>query len=204
MKMNKKLATLLVLTTLILGIIPIIPVNAAVAITDIEDKAGDPITSGDYGDTIVVKGDGVTSGSTINVYWDYALESGLMNSTKADPDGTFEVWLTIPEATAGDHYIWVKDVETGLTAMSTAFTVLPLVEVDPESGLPGDTITVKGYGFADKEEITCSDDFEDALANPLDATFSPSTIESDDVGSWTVMRPLRLERQLPLTRTAAQ
>jgi hypothetical protein len=60
---SKKAITLLVLATLLLTILPIVPVKAiAVTSTSSYDVV--------YDDTITVLGTGVTAGATVEVYWD--------------------------------------------------------------------------------------------------------------------------------------
>jgi len=186
LKMNsKKAITLLVLTTLLLGMIPVVSVNA-LTIDDLYDTNGNKIAGGSYGDTVVVNGTDVTAGYLVKVYWDYVQtwdgEGGLLNSSKAKNSGDFEVWFEIPEATNGTHYVWVEDAKTG-EAKKIQIIVNPLVEVSPESGLPGDTITLKGYGFAAEEEITITDDFVNTTGGALNATYG--TVESSTLGSWT-------------------
>ncbi len=109
----------------------------------------------DEGDTLTVSGVGVTSGATVNVYWDFVTTAGLANSTAANPDGSYDLDLEIPSDVAGDHYIWVKDVGTGETKMyPTAIFVVPKLSLSPSSGLAGDEVTVKGYGFSDENDVT--------------------------------------------------
>jgi hypothetical protein len=180
---SKKAITLLVLTTLLLTLVPLVPVQA-ISVTDVYDldegKPGVPTYTGVYDDTLVVVGAGVTAGKTVNVYWDavdaWDGESGLLNGTKAESSGAFELWFDIPEALNGDHYLWLQDTNTGDTIVfGTPITVNPYIDVDPSSGLPGDDITLMGYGYADEEDIT--------ITWGLSST--PPSPESDEMGSWT-------------------
>ncbi len=47
------------------------------------------------GDVIVITGSGVIASVTVELYWDLVQDwdgkSGLLNTTIADPDGTFEI-----------------------------------------------------------------------------------------------------------------
>jgi hypothetical protein len=180
---SKKAITLLVLTTLLLTLVPIIPVQA-IAITDVYDldggNPGVPTDTGVYGDTLVVVGTGVTAGKTVNVYWDsvdaWDGESGLLNGTKAKSSGSYELWFDIPEAVNGNHYLWLQDTNTGDTVVfGLPIDVTPYIDVDPSSGLPGDDITLHGYGYEAEEDIT--------IVWGLSST-APSP-ESDDMGSWS-------------------
>jgi hypothetical protein len=132
---SKKAITLLVIITLLMAFIPILPVSADLTPPVLEDKDGDPKPDGDEGDTVVVLGapGDVPGGTTIELYWDDTThgwdgESGLVNTTTADSDGSYEVWFDVPEAEYGGHTVWVK---AGTDYESADFDVL--VKVDPES-----------------------------------------------------------------------
>jgi len=153
-KTSKRAITILIIATFMLSMMPILPAYAVAVDYLYEKDAAVDKHSGVKGDIVRVLGSGVTSGAVVNVNWDYVTEAGLMNTTEADPAGTFEVWFTVPEAVAGPHYIWVKDLGTGNTIMfATAFQVLRLVTLSPSSGLPGDDVDVSGYGFAAEEKV---------------------------------------------------
>jgi len=172
---SKKAITLLVLATLIMSFVPLVQVRAAVTITDVTFYNGDALANVRKGHKLEVTGSGVTAGATVNVYWDDAFKetftdgSGKMNSTKAKKDGSFLVWLKVPEALIGTHYIWVKDVSTGNTyggfGLEGVVTIVSYLTVSPSSGLKGDTITLKGYGYGDELDV---DDivFEDDMVLP--------------------------------------
>jgi len=156
--MNKKLATLLVLTTLILGMFPVITAFAPDTLTPtLYYKEGGEVSTVDYGDVIIAKGAGSTAGYDIKLYWDYVQawdgEAGLLNTTKVGSDGNYEVWFEVPEAVAGEHYVWVEDTKTGDTA-STDLTVVPLVKLSKSSGLAGDDVTVSAYGLGSENYAT--------------------------------------------------
>ncbi|MHA2067242.1 MAG: hypothetical protein ACXABY_22975 [Candidatus Thorarchaeota archaeon] len=143
-KIKKRAITLLVLATLLLSFIPIMPASAITI--DALSAA-----TGDEGDTIEVTGaDGdVPAGYTVEVYWDDVTidwngVKGKMNSTTADSDGSWEIWFDVPEAEAGNHYIWVKDPD-GTDSM--VFVVVPKVKVSPSSGLEGERTFGDFYGF---------------------------------------------------------
>jgi len=143
-----ELITLLVLTTLLIGLIPVIPVNA-IALDDL----GTPDVQ--KGDKIYVSGTLATPGATVNVYWDNAMKEtysggeGKIASGKAKGSGNYNISVTIPEAVSGAHYIIVRDTSTGEVVGGTEgmVTVIPKLVTDPKSGLKDDTITLKGYGF---------------------------------------------------------
>jgi hypothetical protein len=77
----------------------------------------------EYGDVLMVFGSGVTAGSTVNVYWDFVTAANLLNSTTGLPNGNFECTVKVPSVGYGTHYIWAKNVGTGLTVRSDAIVV---------------------------------------------------------------------------------
>ena len=149
-KTSKRAITILIIATFMMSIFAVIPVKAAVIAINVNDPTDGTVYQ--FDDVIVVKGTGVTSGAQVNLYWDYVTPEGLLNNTLGEPDGTFEVWLDVPEAIVGDHYLWVKDVGNDLVD-SRRVVVDPLVEVSPSSGLPGDDIDVEGHGFGDETVV---------------------------------------------------
>jgi len=187
---SKKAITLLVLATLVLSIIPI--TISFASIDNVEVKVdGTDIDSVDvyYGDTLVITGDGVTAGKYIRAYWDAVQswdgEAGLLNSTKASSDSSFELWIDVPSATNGNHYIWLEDAQTGETYMfDDPAHVEAKVEVSPSTGLEDDVITLYGYGFGEEVDlayITISSNTT-AIANETLVTSMP---ETDTLGYWT-------------------
>ena len=126
--LKNRIVSIILITTLMLALLPIIPANAAVAVSttagvwNFDWEAGEGyMDTGDYGDTIRVIGTGVTAGETVKVGWDglqaWDGEKGLLNSTTAEGSGSFEVWFDVPEALRGNHYLWLKDMVTGTEYM---------------------------------------------------------------------------------------
>jgi len=185
---SKKAITLLVLVTMLMALVPIVPVNA-VTIT-----GPTPTSHVQKGDEITVTGGDVTSGATVNVYWDvvqetYANGKGKIATGTADPDGTYEIDFDVPAAVNGSHYLWVKDVSTGQTLGGASYSLVvdPMLSVSPSSGLAADTITLSGYGYGydsdDIPEIEVYTNFTDP-AYTL-ATTTPTTVKTNSLGSWT-------------------
>jgi hypothetical protein len=179
---SKKAITLLVLTTLIMSIFPIIPVKAITA-------GGLSSVSVVYDETITVDGTGVTAGANVEVYWDAVApwdgEAGLLNSTKAKASGAWDCEIDIPEALVGEHYVWARDISTGDTVVFPVVTMNPSLEFDPSSGLPNDDIDVSGYGFGDETEITDFEWFNTTAAAWEPITLSPSAPDTDELGTWS-------------------
>ncbi|MCK5615213.1 hypothetical protein KAR91_75820 [Candidatus Pacearchaeota archaeon] len=162
---SKKAITLLVLATLLLSMVPV--AFAAVGITDVEDDDGNPITGGDYGDTVVILGNGVSAGTTVELYWDDTTIAwngvkGKVNETTVDNDGTFEVWFDIPESTAGDHYVWAK---SGDDTASAVLTVVPRVKTASSSGEADDNVDTDVYGQAGSKDVALVFVYDDDIAN---------------------------------------
>jgi len=109
----------------------------------------------DIGSEIHVSGGEATAGLECRLFWDAVKawdgEKGLLNFTEVDADGTYEIWFDVPEAVAGDHWLWVKDTDSGDTT-SQLFEVLPKTSC-PDTGLHEDKVEVKGYGFDDEVKV---------------------------------------------------
>jgi len=182
---SKKAITLLVLATLLLTMIPV-STSLAIGVMGVPtvDGNGIDIVNVVYDDTIVIMGNGVTAGKNVRAYWD-AVDawdgvSGLLNSTKAKSNGEFELWIDVPAAVNGNHYIWLEDSSNGDTYMIMDPAVVDAyVKIKPDSGLPGDECVISGYGFGEEVDIT---DITWDLG-PLATT--PGTPETDEIGSWT-------------------
>ncbi len=111
----------------------------------------------DKGETLTVSGIGLTSGASVSAYWDYATGPLMhhLNTTLGNPDGSFDIEIDVPSDIAGDHYLWITDVETGIPLKyDTPIFVVPKLSLSPSSGLDGDEVTVKGYGFSDENDVT--------------------------------------------------
>lgn len=179
--MRNRMTLYLVLIVDTLLFLQVTPAHASISIDRVTPETGT------YGDTVVVVGSGATAGVDVNLYWDAVRnwdgEKGFLNSTEAEADGSYEVWFDVPEAVNGPHYIWVKDMDSGATAMYRApSNMVAKIELDPSGGLPGDTITINGYGFGAEVEILLVwlTDGETVVLET-----SPSTPSTDEKGSWT-------------------
>jgi len=182
---SKKAITLLVLVTLIIGLVPLVPVQAITITTTTATVY--------YDEEFTIAGEGIPGGRTINVYWDdmeketFSAGSGKVASGKAKRDQTFEIDFDIPEGVVGSHYIYVKDVVTEDWDVLEV-TVGSAIKVTPSSGLKGDKVTAKGYGFGyDDDEDEGYDvtlEMEDDYGNPVTVTFNPETPETNELGSW--------------------
>jgi len=176
---SKKAITLLILATLLLSLTPIISANA-ILVEFVYDDEYNPLPAENYyGETLIVMGSGATPGRDVKIYWDGI--DDLLNTTEAEGNGDWEIWFDVPEGLNGPHYITVENVYNGdINTYTTAPIVVGAsIELDPDSGLEDDEITIEGYGFGDEEAI---------LEVRFDGTLidvSPSDPETNDLGSWT-------------------
>lgn len=159
--------TILLLVTMLLAIIPV-NVKAAISVPVLD------VYSGVYDDEVEVEGEGITAGSTVNIYWDSVKswdgKSGLLGSVTAESDGSYDFEFDVPESTNGNHYVWVKDGDTGDTERSDAFVVNTDAESTPDSGLEDDDIEVEGWGFGGSIDVAIGlfDDFATAPVETVD------------------------------------
>jgi hypothetical protein len=171
-KPNKRAMPILILLILVLSLIPLMPVMAISQPILFNLRLG-MYNEGGKGDTISVTSPtifDVTPGATVCVCWDaikaWDGEKGLLNSTVAEASGEYEVWFDVPEAVAGIHYVWVKDMDA-IDIAARSFNVLAKIKVSPSSGLEDDLFTIKGFGF---------DDFNDVALLMSDAPVLPDGI----------------------------
>ncbi len=148
MQVNKKVFATAITALLLLSILAVaVPAYAI----------GAPIlsaTSVNVGTKVTVSGvaGDASAGGLVQVFWEN--QGGpLLNSTYALGTGAYELIVVIPDAVQGLHSIIVKDVSTGTTAGATV-TINPKITRDPTSGIPGDSVTVTGSGFAAVKNIT--------------------------------------------------
>jgi len=134
----------------------------------------EPLGTVVYDDVLTVYGSGVTSGSAVNLYWDFVTAGSLLNSTTGLPDGDFESEVTVPSAVYGNHYIWAKDLASGISTRSDAIFVMPKITLSSSSGLKGDDITIKGYGFSDDSDIDIT------FSGPGDPLSNDAGLDVDD------------------------
>jgi len=71
------------------------------------------------------------------------------------------VTFTVPESAYGNNYVQYRRSWRPQDPYGFAFTVLPDINVNPLSGLPGSKVTIKGSGFPANEDVTLSFDGKD-------------------------------------------
>jgi hypothetical protein len=111
---------------------------------------------GVVGTKVTVSGTADAQWNSIKVYWDSPLAANLLNETiVTDPSRVFSLVITVPEATAGAHYIVVREFQdsTVVDTKSVTFTVQPSITLSKVYALPGDSVTVSGTGFAGGKKV---------------------------------------------------
>ena len=175
---SKKAITLLVLATLLMSILPTMSVSAALTPVPLAGTVY-------YDDEVTVTGTGVTPGAALEIYWDYVQpwngSAGKVAAGTGAPSGAFDVDFDVPAGKGGDHFVWVKDVTTGAIEPAGYVNVEPSLDLSTSYGLPGDDITVTGYGFNASEDVTVLN-----FGN-LTGLFTSKVSglgETDDFGTW--------------------
>ncbi len=190
MQISKKLYTTIIITILTLStIMAAIPMASAEIITNpnlYEANTTTPISSGPVGtkvDVVGVTGTGNASPfSTVSVYMD-SLGGAVLGTGNANIAGNYSIEVTIPPSTAGLHYIVVNDGET--ESGGAAFTVTPIISLSAAIGLPGDSITVTGHGYASADSIVLTLN-STTLTTPYSTTITTSPT-TNGTGSFSVV-----------------
>ena len=189
----------------ILSISVIFPISASIGTPSLSSYTVE------VGDSITVSGDHVTSGGTVNLYWDVVEgpHAKLIGTTTASSIGEYSKSITVPDTSLGSHYIWVKDVHTGSTARSNQITVTepapPPVTftvnsklyttggIVKTSGYTGETVVVKGTASSSTVLKVYWDYAEGPNAHYLESTTASSdayaysfSIPSSSAGSYYV------------------
>jgi hypothetical protein len=187
MQISKKLTTTLIITLLTISMIV-----AAVPMASAEISAPPTLdtSTGAVGSMVLVTGaDGTASPfSTVTAYWD-ALSGAVLNSTSANSVGAYSMYVTIPAAVNGEHFIVVNDGET--ESAGAAFNVtgqLIMSTIPPTAGtpkaLPGDQLTATGHGFAAGSEVTLTFN-STTLATPVGFVITTPVITTNTTGSFS-------------------
>jgi len=195
---KKRVASIIVIAILALSFVSL-PAYAALTVPETFDTDGDPKTTGDKGDKVVVKGSGVQGGRTVNLYWDMVQDwsasdgAGLLNSSKAKSSGKYEVWFRVPEATNGTHYVYVEDSYT-LDWALVEFYVYPKISLSSSSEEHGKDFTVTGNGFSDSADIAIifNDTAIDTGSVSGGSAFSADPVETEfdgDLGDYVPVIP---------------
>lgn len=128
--------------------------------------AGMTPSAGVIGTTVTISA--LTSG-TYSIRWDgVEVKGGTL-------PGGGSVTFPVPDASGGEHTVTIEN-PLGNQVLSTPFSVLPSISVDPDSGVVGDSITVAGKGFAASES---------SVKVTFDGTDMKTGVSASDKGSWS-------------------
>jgi hypothetical protein len=134
------------------------PVLAAAAMAPHEGVVGATVTIS-----------GLTSGS-YSIKWDgVGVKQGTISGS-----GSSSVSFTVPDTGGGDHMVTV-DNPTGTQVLYDTFNVLPSIDIDKDSGVVGDDVTVSGTGFAVSENN---------IVVSYDGASMKTGITAGNTGSW--------------------
>jgi hypothetical protein len=127
--------------------------------------AGMASTAGVVGTTVTISG---LSAGTYTIKWDgVQVKQGTLT-------GGGSVAFTVPDSSGGDHTVTVEN-PTGTSVLDATFSVLPSIDISPNSGVVGDSVTVEGKGFAATES---------SIKVTYDGTDMQTGIAASDKGSW--------------------
>ncbi|HEY98409.1 MAG TPA: hypothetical protein G4O16_09555 [Dehalococcoidia bacterium] len=101
---------------------------------------------------------------------------------ETDDDGEFVSYILIPESTAG-----VQDIDVTVSGytVTAQFTVEPDIYIYPQSGKPGDTVSVSGTGFARRPklvDIYFNNTYLQSVQPDTNGSFYIPTLEIPDLG----------------------
>jgi len=115
-----------------------------------EAKVDLDIDDGYVGTEVTISGDGFYSGRTVTIYY-YNVIGEKVGTAAVSSTGEFSYTFIVPNSTAGEHRITVKNAEGNFA--ETTFEVLPLITLNLSSAGPGDLVTVSGTGFGKRIDV---------------------------------------------------
>ncbi len=131
--------------------------------------------SGGVGTSVTVSGTGFGKDEgSIRVTYD---GTDAKTGVSADSKGSWDVTLLVPSSIKGVHTIDASGASTNADGVpDITFFVSSAVEIKPESGYVGDSITINGCGFGGSES---------GITVTLDGNVVKSDIASNGEGCWT-------------------
>jgi hypothetical protein len=131
--------------------------------------------SGGVGTSVTVSGTGFGKDEgSIRVTYD---GTDAKTGVSADSKGSWDVTLLVPSSIKGVHTIDASGASTNADGVpDVTFFVSSAVEIKPESGYVGDSITINGCGFGGSES---------GITVTLDGNVVKSDIASNGEGCWT-------------------
>jgi hypothetical protein len=112
-------------------------------------------TTGHVGDTVTISGSGFAASSALTVKYDGTTQTTSPASPTTTSAGVVSsVTFTVPASVAGSHTVSVTDASSN--SASATFTVTPQITLVPSSGLPRNSDTITGTGFAASSTISAT------------------------------------------------
>ena len=182
MRINKKIYTTSIITILTISMVLTVLPTAVFAVLAVNPAV--PAT-GAPGTQVTVTGTSSTTGGEVVLYWDQIHSwdgtSGELARTYAV--GTdYTLTAVIPAATAGVHFLTADDLSSDEVPVTTTFTIIGGISINPKVGLAGDVITVTGTGYNPTESITMTY-WDGAAMVPL--TTTPIIPQTSALGAFT-------------------
>ncbi len=104
--------------------------------------------TGIVNDSITVNGASFDASVTVSIYFN----NSILISVQTDSYGAFETTLCVPELAQGKYVIKATDVNQNEAIL--LFTIMPDITISTDSQKVGETIDVRGNGFAALSDIT--------------------------------------------------
>jgi hypothetical protein len=139
--------------------------------------------SGHVGDTVTISGSGFAASSALTVKYDGTTQTTSPASPTTSSAGVVSsVTFTVPASVAGSHTVSVTDGSSN--SASATFTVSPQITLVPSTGLPRNSDTISGTGFAASKTITAT--FSGAGSVTLGGTTTTDANGSFSAATYTV------------------
>jgi hypothetical protein len=94
----------------------------------------------------------VAAPGTYYICWDSLTAAGVVGTFIATTAGGRTLEFYLPEATKGNHTVYLAD-STYANKASTTFEVQAFVKIAPEEGPVGTNVTLNGYGFTASQQL---------------------------------------------------
>jgi len=109
--------------------------------------------------------------------WDWF--TYVLEDVETDEDGFFEDTFEVPSVSAGTYTVMAIDEEDEWATDEFEVKHAPRIELTPDSGEPGDEITIEGWYFTGDSEITLTFDGEDVTPEDGITTDEDGSFEAE-------------------------
>jgi len=106
---------------------------------------------GNVSDRIIVEGYAYPSNTAITVYWGSISLSNALAKATTDTRGDFNVTITIPYGTYGQHMLITNNTNIAKTTAYNNFTIIPHISESIYKGYVYNKVTIIGTGFGANE-----------------------------------------------------